>query len=801
MMERNITFLWAALNKRVDLLESLYKCGVDINFSEPSEGFTALHLGAFGDSVDCTVFLISCGVDVNFAPNKYTPLETACFYNSFKVAKLLLKNGASVNVARNSQNTERTYCGTPLHSAVKANAIECVQLLLAEGAEMNSNEGGGISPLHIAAEMGHVQCMKILLDSGINPNLASPDKRNTALHLAAEGGFSECISLLLNKGANADARNYKGQTALHMAAHAQSVECVELLLRQGGCSPNSEDDDKRTPLHSAIGRSLNACEITELLIKCGAEVNRGDVFGYTPLHLAALNENTQCVQILINNGADVCLKTKGDNTALGIIVRKTPLALPVLYKKLDSAIFVHDPEVSSSKEVIMKLDFRIFLQRCHKGEMNFLKTLLDEGQKEILDHPLCKAFLHIKWEKIRKYYFARLMLYGILVFCLTLYVFTALSHDCYRHNIYNNSILCVNKSHIPTFIQNEPLVMEILWYFLMVFTIFEAFRKIYIIIGCSSLCHHLCHVHSIIEWFVLTSNVLISHLFISEENHWQNHIAAFAVLFAWINLMLLFGQLPVLGSRITMYIKVQKEFFKLFLAYAFLLIGFTFSFCVIFPNKTNFQNIGFSFIQVIALMIGSVDYDAIVLRETSSQFTLVTSAHIAFLIFMLFVTIIMMNLLVGIAVYDIQGLQKTAGLSKLVHQTKLISGIELSLFNSCLPDYILMLVHHTALISPSGYRVVMYVKPLNHQEKRLPKDILKDAYEIAKSRKFGTEVPSVSSRTLSSIRSEQNSPTQLLPKELAHNQKLQKEVEKVTKAIVTLTEEIQELKSMLGHMK
>jgi chromosome segregation ATPase len=93
------------------------------------------------------------------------------------------------------------------------------------------------------------------------------------------------------------------------------------------------------------------------------------------------------------------------------------------------------------------------------------------------------------------------------------------------------------------------------------------------------------------------------------------------------------------------------------------------------------------------------------------------------------------------------------------------------------------------------------VKPLNHQEKRLPKDVLKDAYEVAKSRPCGTHVPSVKPQVLSFIGNEQNSASQLLPGESTQIQKLQREVEKANKAIAKLNEEIQELKSMLRGMK
>lgn len=202
--------------------------------------------------------------------------------------------------------------------------------------------------------------------------------------------------------------------------------------------------------------------------------------------------------------------------------------------------------------------------------------------------------------------------------------------------------------------------------------------------------------------------------------------------------MLMIGQLPIFGVYVAMYTKVQGEFAKLFMAYSCMLVGFTISFCVIFPSSPVFANPLMGFITVLVMMIGEQDLSLLTNDPDGKDppVLLEISAQITFVLFLLFVTVILMNLLVGIAVHDIQALKKTAELSKLVRQTKLISYIESALFNRYLPTWLRKLLHYTALVSPQAYRVVLCVKPLNPGEKRLPKDILMSAYEVGKQRKF-----------------------------------------------------------------
>ncbi|XP_008210692.1 transient receptor potential channel pyrexia [Nasonia vitripennis] len=737
--ELNALLLYASFLGFGELIPIVHNHGADLNHSEPELGMTALHLCAFSNCLSGVRYLLGHNVHVG-SKKAHTPYHFAAFGNAIDVAKFFAQLGWSQESPLGEE--------TVLHAAARNNALDVLRLLAPKNPTLNRLDSAGYAAIHYAAERGDSGCLKVLLAAGCLVNV-STRKGETALHLSAEAGCAESLELLLAKGANPAVRNRRGQTALHLAARTHSLECVEALLQHSRSEPNAEDHDGRTPLHVALGRSLLAYDVTEMLISWKAQVNKPDKYGYTPLHVAALNELSQCVDILIQHGADLSAKTKGGTSALSIILRKTPSSLNCFKQRLDASISMHQ-HGSAAGEVELRLDFHPLLQHQQQGEIGYLGTFVKEGYKEILEHPLCQSFLHLKWQKIRKYYVGRLLFYLLYVLVLTAWVITALAHNCYNesHGQLDNSSrpLCANSTGLNGFLYRHPVVLEVEWYALVVLTVLEGLRKLMGILTYSTVRQFFTQAENMVEWCVIVSVFATSFVYTGRTYTWQSHVGAFAVLCGWSNLMLMIGQLPMFGAYVAMFTSVQAQVFKLLLAYACLLVGFTASFCVIFPRSKSFSSPHTGLIKVLVMMTGELDFEELFFPGEeeggrpvdvggTSWILLQVSAQLSFVLFLLFVTIVLMNLLVGIAVHDIKGLQKTAGLAKLVRQTKLICDLETALFLGLLPQCLMKVLRWTALVLPSPLKAVLTVRPLNPREKRLPRDVLAGAYKVARERK------------------------------------------------------------------
>ncbi|XP_074579682.1 uncharacterized protein LOC141836158 [Curcuma longa] len=151
-------------------------------------GATALHHAAGIGNLELMKIVLSKGVDIESQSDAGTPLIWAAGHAQPDAVKFLLEHHAKAN-AETDDNI------TPLLSAVAAESLPCLELLLEAGADPNVSAGGA-TPLHIAADNGNRQIINCLIKSGGNPNLCDEDGLKP-IEIAALRGNRDAIEVLL----------------------------------------------------------------------------------------------------------------------------------------------------------------------------------------------------------------------------------------------------------------------------------------------------------------------------------------------------------------------------------------------------------------------------------------------------------------------------------------------------------------------------------------------------------------------------------------------------------------------------
>ncbi|XP_032521667.2 transient receptor potential channel pyrexia isoform X2 [Danaus plexippus] len=708
--------LWACWMGKTCLLSKLLKIGGDPN-SRDDAGRTCLHLSCLVGNGETVKLLLEHGADPNMwdsvSERKATPLHCAASAKSLNCVNALLNHGADVNAGLSEHS--------PLHYAVMSDAPEVVSALLEAGACPDTPQVFTETPLHVAASLGSASCMKLLLDAGADVRAALGPGRATALHLAAVDGHAECASLLLEHGARIDCPNSRGQTSLHLAALAQSVEVVELLVAKRA-DVRARDIDGRTPLHGAIVRGARACDVARLLLSVGADPNAPDNFGYTPLHIAALNEFSACVLLLLDYGGDVTLRTNGGVSALSFIVRRVPDVVPRYLCKFDDAVHVSEHEIGDV-DCELTIDFRPLVPCLTRGEAELLLAFVEVGRKDVLKHPVAETFLFLKWRRIRKFFVLSFAYHAIFITLYSLYILQI--------------FLCEDVTcDVPSYLRPVQYVIVLLNLCFLSKEIFQAcldysayirqwenWLQILIIIGV-----FLCTIPT---WYMHNGAA------ITNTSNWQHDVAAITIFFCWLELMMIIGRFPTFGLYVQMFTTVTVNFATFLMAYSCLLMAFGLAFSVLFSNYPAFH-LPAGLVKTVMMMSGELEYEDIFYNNcTNSQIHYPLTAHAMFLIFVVLVTVILTNLLVGLAVSDIQALQESAGLDRLVRQTQLVAHLESMLFSSlltCAPQQLLAVLRWGALLTASHMRT-LNIRPNDPRENRIPRELIASIYKMVASRK------------------------------------------------------------------
>ncbi|KAJ8578843.1 hypothetical protein ON010_g355 [Phytophthora cinnamomi] len=211
---------------------------------------------------------------------------------------LLTECGGAVEVNAVSGGTSKA---TPLTLAAQNGHLDCVRILIANGARVDLGDKLKKTPLILAVKNGHTRVAAVLINGGANVN-AYDTSENSVVHYAASYGWPSCLQLLCDAGAELWSSNAWGFVPLACALLKQRLVCAELILgqvngeaqlkflnfrdRQGrtmlflqcqhshclgqfkyllekGLDPNIKDSDGEYPLQRLIQRACDEAPTTE----------------------------------------------------------------------------------------------------------------------------------------------------------------------------------------------------------------------------------------------------------------------------------------------------------------------------------------------------------------------------------------------------------------------------------------------------------------------------------------------------------------------------------------------------------
>ncbi|MGL4676611.1 MAG: ankyrin repeat domain-containing protein [Brevinema sp.] len=303
-------------------------------YSVRGDGNSLLHIAATRPNGGIALYLIQKGADINRLNQAgRTPLHIAAQHNNISVANILIQQKASLRIYDKFGQTPLWIAnikGFPTMLQILAKA-QNTQEPLSPSIQQKKRQVAGLNPPNLFDL--HENFVYKLSKSG--------PITNTPWHKALFNiGFQE-TKKLIELGMNQNYPDRKGQTALHIAALYDNTLALEYLLSLSLTDLNVGDNFGNTPLHIAAEKASS--NTVKLLINNGYNVHQTNKSGWTPLFQAVLFKNSDVVRYLLQQGISPNTKTSKGRTPLheaarlgfNFIVRDL-LDVGADYKSLDS---------------------------------------------------------------------------------------------------------------------------------------------------------------------------------------------------------------------------------------------------------------------------------------------------------------------------------------------------------------------------------------------------------------------------------------------------------------------------------
>ena len=270
-----------------------------------------------------------------------TALSWAVTSGHEDVVQLLISNGAKINT---EDKDGLTILGRALSRTLGVTPnLRIVQLLVSGGADLRFSPWPLDHALYWAVILEDEAILRYLLGRKAATDLLHLNGDSSLAHAAMVPEGTALVRLLLDHGANTNVRashglirqvqeeiplarkaanmlpgQFRGGTPLHSAVRSGSEATVRLLIDRGA-DLTAVDSEGCNMLHLACERGCFA--LVQLFLKCGLKTAYKDCSGQTPLHYAVCSaeQSTRVAKFLLDQGAVVDARNAIGQTPLHCI--------------------------------------------------------------------------------------------------------------------------------------------------------------------------------------------------------------------------------------------------------------------------------------------------------------------------------------------------------------------------------------------------------------------------------------------------------------------------------------------------
>ncbi|KAJ7352740.1 Transient receptor putative cation channel sub A member 1 [Desmophyllum pertusum] len=157
----------------------------------------------------------------------------------------------------------------------------------------------------------------------------------------------------------------------------------------------------------------------------------------------------------------------------------------------------------------------------------------------------------------------------------------------------------------------------------------------------------------------------------------QMEAAAVCLFLGWLNLVLYLRRLSTYGRFVVMLMTMFQTLLKVLILFILFILAFGVSFYILMGNITSYSTLPRSLMKTFIMTLGELNFEASFVTQEDIGYSVLSYG--IFILFALVMPIILMNMLIGLAVGDIDNIQKNAVMDRYRVQVELLLALEESL--------------------------------------------------------------------------------------------------------------------------